>query len=149
MDPLLNVQNMAIVILYALHLMHVPDPLLNVQNMVIVILCALHMVLVILLISHGQKNGTGNITCGGEYACSYVTFPQPPPFEDMVLNCNEEGECYRSIIKCPEYGNCHIMCSAYGACYSANITWPKNGTGNITCDGEYACSYVTFPQPPP
>eukprot|EP01084_Bolivina_argentea_P040234 74353_1 len=77
------------------------------------------------------KNGTGSITCDGEYACSYVTFPQPPPFEDMVLNCNEEAECRESIIKCPEYGNCHIICSAETACYSANIIWPKNGTGSI------------------
>eukprot|EP01084_Bolivina_argentea_P040232 74350_1 len=77
------------------------------------------------------QNTTGSITCNGKEACTGITFPQPPPFEDMILTCDEYRECASSTIKCPEYGNCHIICSAETACYSANIIWPKNGTGSI------------------
>eukprot|EP01084_Bolivina_argentea_P270420 459808_1 len=122
MDPLLNVQNMVIVILYALRALHIgADWACYSANIT------------------WPKNGTGNITCDGEYACSYVTFPQPPPFEDMVLNCSEERECYGSIIKCPEYGNCHIICSASDACSRSIIKCPEYGNCHIMCSAYGAC----------
>eukprot|EP01084_Bolivina_argentea_P098965 177907_1 len=86
-----------------------------------------------------HSNSTGNITCNGKRACWVTTFPQPAPFEDMVLNCNHEFECTSSTIKCPEYGNCHIICSASHSCALSTIKCPKYGNCHIVCSESNAC----------
>eukprot|EP01084_Bolivina_argentea_P264234 447524_1 len=56
----------------------------------------------------------------------------------MILICDEYWQCASSTIKCPEYGNCHIICSAEGACSRADIIWSDQFVqSTLTCNDTY------------
>eukprot|EP01084_Bolivina_argentea_P067577 123035_1 len=88
------------------------------------------------------NNGTGTVTCDGDLSCAWIHFPIPPPNENLDIFCDSSGECYTSIIYCPENGECNIICNGTQACYDAHFILPVNGQGNITCVGTSACAWA-------
>eukprot|EP01084_Bolivina_argentea_P048499 89356_1 len=84
---------------------------------------------------YAEFNGTGTIECHGQEACRGTDFPQPPPNENFVLNCNDPKSCLQSNIYCPEFADCHIICGAGKSCYQANIYWSSEFVqSTLTCN---------------
>eukprot|EP01084_Bolivina_argentea_P163899 285050_1 len=93
---------------------------------------------------------TSSIICDGTWACARILFPEPPAFEDMIFNCDEEYECLLSTIRCPLFANCHVICSAPNSCTRTEIIWSNNLvqstlTCNNTGSGVKACLDTTKP----
>eukprot|EP01083_Nonionella_stella_P190514 705561_1 len=93
-------------------------------------------------------NGTGSLECNGYSSCWGITFPQPPPYDNYIVECNLQNKCRESFIICPQSADCRLKCIADLACDSVEVVWPIDGAGSIECDGYRACYGINFPKPP-
>ena len=122
------------------------------------------------------SNASCHVICNGEYACRGTTIiwsPDPmnnstltcsnltschqttrPPiyaindYQDLYVNCNGHSECFQSIIRCPEYAQCHITCNAAYSCHSTRFIWSSydNYTHSLSCKSfEYSCARILYP----
>eukprot|EP01084_Bolivina_argentea_P067578 123036_1 len=94
-------------------------------------------------------NGTGTVTCDGSWACSEMTFPIPPPNENLGIFCDDDTGyiCKNSNIYCPVNADCNIICKGTEACAFANIIWSPNLVlSKLECDNSSrACAGVKEP----
>ena len=65
-----------------------------------------------------------------------MIFPQPPPNDIFILDCNSWNICKYSTIYCPLNAECHIKCNDDYSCQDAFIVWTQDPTINSTlyCD---------------
>eukprot|EP01084_Bolivina_argentea_P215009 364989_1 len=95
--------------------------------------------------------------CQGDiFVGNALTTDSDVKLQDNIIECNEnedcsivcqnyDNSCQNTSIKCPIYGNCHLICSSETAnniCKNVSLTCPINGNCNLLCVGNSACQNV-------